>query len=577
MAVVVIAALVGIGPAVTGVPAVVPVGLSVLPFGDAATPSATMPSGGSSAVGFATTPDGRGYWVAERDGTVEAAGDAVAYGSAAVVRPVVGMAATPDGHGYWLVASDGGVFSFGDARFFGSTGGMRLVQPVVGMAATPDGGGYWLVASDGGIFSFGDAKFFGSTGAMALNRPIVGMAATPDGGGYWLVASDGGIFSFGDARFFGSTGALRLVSPVVGMAGVPDGGGYWVVASDGGIFSFGSARFFGSPAGSLQPARAAIGLAASPDGQGYSVLTVPASIRVGFAGDVNGIGRIGATLAAGGNPLSGMEPLLAGDAANIVNLETAVGSGGTPMQKEYTFQSPPALLTALRAAGVTVVNLANNHSMDFGAGSLEETIADAHAAGLLTVGAGADAAQAYAPAIVDTPEGTVAFIGLSQVVPAGWAAGPSSAGVATAYDVASSVAAIRAARAEADHVVVMIHWGIQLDVCPTPADEQLAQTLLAAGADVIAGGHPHVLQGIVAGPGTVVDYSLGNFAFYADNPPDNLTGLLTVDLGPGGATGYAFDPARMDSSGSPRPLSGSDASSALAYVASLAPGAGTCS
>ena len=446
----------------------------------------------------------------------------------------------------------------------------------VGIAITPDGGGYWVVGPDGGVFALGSARFFGSAATLPLNRPIVGMAATPDGGGYWLVASDGGIFSYGDAAFHGSTGGIRLVKPVVGMSATPDGGGYWLVASDGGVFSFGNASFHGSAVGMLN-GLAAAGIARTPSGLGYEVLAVPATVHIGFGGDVHGIGRVGTVLANGGNPLSGMMPILASEDANIVNLETSVATVGTPMVKQYTFQSPISLLYALKAASVTVVNLANNHSLDFGTAALLQTIDNAHAAGLLTVGAGANAAQAYAPALVQTPGGTVAFLGLSQILPAGWPATANSAGVASGSDIAAAVAAVRAARSEADYVVVMMHWGIEGDFCPTPTQEQTAAALLAAGANVVAGSHPHVLQGVSASASNLVDYSLGDFVWYADNVPGNLTGFLTVNLDQGGVTSSQLHPVRIDSTGSPQPLTGADAAAASAYVASLTPGAGSCS
>ncbi|HEV7888370.1 MAG TPA: CapA family protein, partial [Acidimicrobiales bacterium] len=372
------------------------------------------------------------------------------------------MARTPDGGGYWLVASDGGVFSYGTARFFGSAGGIALNRPVVGMAATPDGGGYWLVASDGGIFNYGNAGFHGSAGGIALNKPVVGMAATPDGGGYWLAASDGGIFNYGNAPFHGSAGGIALNKPITAMAATPSGGGYWLAASDGGLFNYGNAPYKGSATGTAMGAgRVAAGITSSPSGQGYNILAVPAAVRVGFTGDVHGVGRVAAFMARGGDPLRGMKQLLAANDANIVNLETAVGSQGSAQDKQYTFHSPPELLQRLRAANVNVVNLANNHSLDFGSAGLLETLDLAHRAGLLTVGAGANSAEAYAPAIVSTPAGSIAFLGFSQVVPAGWAAGANHPGVASAYDLRAATNAVRNARARADHVVVMVHAGVE--------------------------------------------------------------------------------------------------------------------
>ncbi|HEX2040954.1 MAG TPA: CapA family protein [Acidimicrobiales bacterium] len=466
------------------------------------------------------------------------------------------------------------VVPFGDAGSPGDPTALRLNRPVVGMAATPSGGGYWLVASDGGVFAFGDAAFHGSTGGLRLNRPIVGMAATPSGGGYWLVASDGGVFAFGDAAFHGSTGGLRLNRPIVGMAATPSGAGYWLVASDGGVFAFGDAEFFG--AGSLGAGRSAAGIVGTPSGGGYALLAVPATVRVGFGGDVHGVGRVAAFLNGGGNPLAPMAPVLATNDLNVVNLETAVGSQGAPAAKQYTFQSPPSLVAALRAAGVHVVSLANNHSLDYGPAALLETIDHARAAGLAVVGAGADAAQAYAPAVLGTPGGTVAVVGLSQVVQAGWAAGPGRPGVASAYDLAASVAAVRSARTQADHVVVVVHWGTENADCPNGKQASLAAALLRAGADAVVGHHPHRLQGVSSGDGRLVAYSLGNFVWYNNAPPNDLTGLLSVELGSDGVRGYEFAPARIDGHGRPMPLSGQAAAHAVGHLASLAPGAGRC-
>jgi uncharacterized protein YvpB len=243
-------------------------------------------------MGMASTPDGKGYWLARSDGGVEGFGDARALGQwfpAGLNKPIVGMATTPDGGGYWLVASDGGIFAFGNAGGYGSTGGIRLNRPAVGMAATPDGHGYWIVCSDGGIFPFGDAGGYGSTGNIRLNQPIVGMAAAPDGHGYWLVAADGGIFPFGpSAGGFGSTGNVRLNRPIVGMAPAAKGKGYWLVAADGGIFPFGPAALGYGSTGNVRLATPVAGMAATPDGRGYWIVVSDGGIFP--FGDAPGLG-----------------------------------------------------------------------------------------------------------------------------------------------------------------------------------------------------------------------------------------------------------------------------------------------
>ena len=122
----------------------------------------------------------------------------------------------------------------------------------------------------------------------------------------------------------------------------------------------------------------------------------------------------------------------------------------------------------------------------------------------------------------------------------------------------------------------MIHAGVELAECPTRMQQQLTHALLDAGADAVVGGHPHVLQGVEVGNGRLVDYSMGDFVWYQNEPPSDQTGLLSVDLDPTGADGYDFVPARIDDNGSPRPLSGQAATDARAHLDALAPGAGRC-
>jgi hypothetical protein len=188
---------------------------------------------------------------------------------AGLAKPAVGIASTPTHRGYWIVASDGGVFSFGDAQFFGSAGDVPLQRPIVAMVPTPSGHGYWLAANDGGVFSFGDAPYLGSLAGHPLEAPITSIAATPSGEGYWLVGSDGGVFAFGDARYFGSTGTLHLNAPVVDITSTAGGDGYYLGSSDGGVFAFGNAPFRGAV---IDPqASPAVGIAASPSSDGYVV------------------------------------------------------------------------------------------------------------------------------------------------------------------------------------------------------------------------------------------------------------------------------------------------------------------
>jgi poly-gamma-glutamate capsule biosynthesis protein CapA/YwtB (metallophosphatase superfamily) len=517
---------------------------------------------GVAGAGPASIP--HGARAAANDPAVRAFGDAPALDGPSTEVPLSTLASTPSGRGLVAATAEGDVFVAGDIAFAGSARDNHLNRPVVGVAATPSRGGYWLTATDGGVFSFGDATFLGSTGDVRLNEPIVGMAATRSGGGYWLVARDGGVFTFGDATFLGSTGDVRLNEPIVGMAATRSGGGYWLVARDGGVFTFGDAVFHGSAAGSLAPGVDAVGLAAGGD-SGYWIGAGAGAIRISMAGDVHGEGRVRALLDRGQNPLSEVAGHLQESDLAAVNLETPVGRPGSPQQKEFVFLAPTTLLDALAAAGVDVVNLANNHALDHGRGTLLETVDNARRAGLVPVGAGRNAAEAYRPAIIPVRGRQVAFIGLSRVVPPGWAATASSPGVASAYDEHASLQAVRSAAAHADVVVVLVHWGVELATCPGSDIVAFARRLHAAGATVVAGHHPHVLQGIAADAGGVTAFSLGNFVWYHDEPPTDATGILDVEV-TGADLRAEFQPARVGGDGRPRLLSEPEADAARRRV-----------
>ncbi|MPZ87186.1 MAG: CapA family protein, partial [Nitriliruptorales bacterium] len=280
--------------------------------------------------------------------------------------------------------------------------------------------------------------------------------------------------------------------------------------------------------------------------------------------------------ARGDNPLAGLADVLSAADLAVVNVETAVGVRGTPEDKSYVFQARAELWDALVEAGVDVISLANNHALDYGREGLEETIAGARAAGLAVVGAGENADEAYAPALIDVRGTTVAVVGLTRVIPVvEWAARPEQPGLASAYDEDVAVAAVERAAALADTVLVTIHWGRELNPCPVDHQASLAAGLTAAGADVVAGHHGHRLQGLEDRDGALVAYGLGNLVFYARTEETRTTGLLRVVLSPDGVE-HELVPARIDDEGSPQPLPPDPAQEVLDEVARLTPGQGNC-
>ena len=268
----------------------------------------------------------------------------------------------------------------------------------------------------------------------------------------------------------------------------------------------------------------------------------------------------GGSRAALSGGLQAITPALSAADLTVVNLETAITERGTRgAGKQFTFRAPPSALTALQAAGVDVVTLANNHGMDYGQVGLADTLAAPARPGLPLVGAGRRGRRVHA-ARHHGQGPRVAVIGATQVLDASlaaaWTATADKPGLASAKDVERLLQAVRAARAQADIVVVDLHWGTEQVSCPTAAQRELAgPQLVAAGADVVVGSHAHVLLGGGWLDDAYVDYGLGNFVFYARTPPTQATGVLTLTVQGRAVTAAQWSPAQI-SGGVPRPLQG---------------------
>ena len=293
------------------------------------------------------------------------------------------------------------------------------------------------------------------------------------------------------------------------------------------------------------------------------------TVTLAFGGDTNFEGSAGQRLAT--DPASVLAPfagILSSADVAVVNMETAIGFGGTPAPKEFVFQAPPEALEAFRAAGVDVVSAANNHGMDFGLESLQETLAAEQATGFPVIGIGVDEAEAYAPFVVDVRGQRIAVIGATQVLDDDlieeWTAGPGKPGLASAKRVDRLVQAVAEARAVADKVVVFLHWGIETQTCPSGNQQELARALVDAGADVIVGGHAHRLQGGGRLGNAVVHYGLGNFGFQANSAEGARTGVFLVTVTGRRVDGYQWVPGTIVDH-QPRPLEGADADAALAH------------
>lgn len=299
-----------------------------------------------------------------------------------------------------------------------------------------------------------------------------------------------------------------------------------------------------------------------------------ARVNFAVAGDVIPHQAVRAAAAAEGEGVQGWTSLFS-DVADVfhaadfgfVNLETPVAPAHSHGSKPFMFDAPVDLPESLKASGIKIVSFANNHVMDQGWLGFAETRDHLRDAGLFFVGTGDTAHQAWQPLIVESNGIKVGWLGMTR-----WLNGnrnpdlpdqphvnffpyPGEADGAPGADEVQVLAAIKAASAQCDLLVVSIHWGIEYAPAPRPQDIDLAHKMVDAGASVIVGHHPHVLQTVETYQtadrrNTVIFYSLGNFLSnqsrtYVDglmpdkegDPRDSMIGLFSAvrqDYGPAG-------------------------------------------
>jgi hypothetical protein len=217
------------------------------------------------------------------------------------------------------------------------------------------------------------------------------------------------------------------------------------------------------------------------------------------------------------NPFAAVASWLQAADIALGNLESPLVAGGTaralPTETAgYTLAAPPTAAGLLASAGFDALGLANNHALDYGPAGLAETMAYLERAGVTPVGAGLGE-SAYAPKILTVGGLRVGLLAFTDA-----AEPPVEAGDwrRAGWDEERALQAIATTRATADIVIVAMHWGYEYEERADPRQKRLAQLMADAGADLIMGHHPHVVQEVAVESGAFVAYSLGNFLFDQD-------------------------------------------------------------
>jgi poly-gamma-glutamate synthesis protein (capsule biosynthesis protein) len=249
---------------------------------------------------------------------------------------------------------------------------------------------------------------------------------------------------------------------------------------------------------------------------------------------------------------AGVQSVLDAADIRVGNLECALTDRGTPEHKLYTFKAPPAAAGALSLGKFDVVSLANNHAMDYGYQGLTDSQNYLNQYGVATVGAGANSTAAHTPVILERNGLRLAFLAYVDVPVEmdgfdahDWIATASKPGIAWA-DPGQIKADVAAARLRADVVVVLLHSGYE-NVSSVMANQQMeSRTAIDAGAALVIGSHPHILQAIERYHGGLIAYSLGNFVFDDYRGISNATIILRVVLTRQGVQSYDYIPVLIE-------------------------------
>lgn len=273
------------------------------------------------------------------------------------------------------------------------------------------------------------------------------------------------------------------------------------------------------------------------------------TIRLAFVGDIyftpNLVNRIKAQptfnpFAYSLTPLNNAD-LVAINLESPLTNETTRNSIKTKEQLEskeaFAHKAPPEMASVLSKGNVRIASLANNHILDYNAKGLEDTITALDDAGINHIGAGSTKDEASQIRVLDVGGLNVAFLGLSEIVPYGYAANSEKPGVWSTNNASSSEKyeevfgeKILEAKSKADIVIVILHWGNERKTEPNTNQVSLGKWLIKKGVNLVIGQHPHVVQGLEFIDTGLVAYSLGNFIWNPGSKETASTGVLVVEL-----------------------------------------------
>lgn len=234
-----------------------------------------------------------------------------------------------------------------------------------------------------------------------------------------------------------------------------------------------------------------------------------------FVGDIMLSREVGRKMEAAADwerPFQKIKNYLSAADLTFGNLEGPISDRGQNQGSAYSFRADPRSLAGLRAAGFDALSLANNHIWDWGRAALEDTINILTAAGISPLGAGENRQAANAGKIWNIKGTKVGILAYTDLYPTTLSAEENSPGVSV-WNRDQVLSDIRRLREKSDIVAVSWHSGTEYENQPDANQKEIYRWLIAAGADLVVGHHPHVVQPLEEYGGGWIAYSLGNFVF----------------------------------------------------------------
>lgn len=195
------------------------------------------------------------------------------------------------------------------------------------------------------------------------------------------------------------------------------------------------------------------------------------------------------------------------DDLTIANMEGTLTTLDTREEKQFAFKAPPEYAQILSSGSVEAVNMANNHSHDYGEQSYTDTLSALDQENIVHFGYDETA-------VMDVKGIKVGLVGIYEL----------NDHLGREQQVKDNIAKVKEEGAQL--IIVIFHWGNEKEEVPDSNQTTLGRLAIDEGADLVCGHHPHVLQGIETYKGKNIVYSLGNFCFGGNSAPSDMDSMI---------------------------------------------------